>query len=83
MVKLLSKKSKSVVVFSEISKEPILGPLSIHQTTKILGVSKDIVPRYLNFDRYFYSPVLLPHTCPGLTALVLFLLYKNRTRHWG
>ena len=47
---LLSGKSKSVLVFSEISKEPILGPLSIHQTTKILGVSKDIVPRYLNFD---------------------------------
>ena len=55
----MSKKAKSVVVFSEYSKEPILGPLSIQQTTKILGVSKDIVPRYLNFDRYFYSPVLL------------------------
>lgn len=39
---LLSKKSKSVIVFSEYSKEPILGPLSIHQTTKILGVYKDI-----------------------------------------
>lgn len=30
---ILSRNSKSVVVFSEISKEPILGPLSIHQTT--------------------------------------------------
>jgi hypothetical protein len=56
---LLSNKAKSVVVFSEHSNEPILGPLSIQQTTKILGISKDIVPRYLNFDRYFYSPVLL------------------------
>lgn len=49
---LLSRNSKSVVVFSEISKEPILGPLSIHQTTKILGVSKENWGNRIWKDKY-------------------------------
>ena len=54
----LSPRVKNVIVFDEKSSEPILGPLSINQIKIILQVSKDIVPRYLNNLKNFYSPGL-------------------------
>jgi hypothetical protein len=46
------------MIFNENSLEPLLGPFSIRETFKILGVSKDIVPRYLNINKYFKRPAL-------------------------
>jgi hypothetical protein len=42
---------KSIMLFNEDSLEHLLGPFSIRETFKILGVSKDIVPRYLNINK--------------------------------
>jgi len=54
----LSPRVKNIIVFDEKSSEPILGPLSINKIKIILQVSKDIVPRYLNNIKFFYSPGL-------------------------
>lgn len=47
-----------MLVFKEGDKEKIIGPLSIAKICKFLGVSKDIVPKYLNHFKYFKSPLL-------------------------
>ena len=54
----LSSRMKSLYVYYMDIEEPILGPISIRESIKLLGVSKDMVPKYLNHERYFMSPSL-------------------------
>ncbi len=72
-------KAKQVVVYNTISVEPIIGPYSIANITDILGVSKDIVPRYLNSPRFFESPKLgIFVRVQELGATRPFFYYKKR-----
>jgi len=57
----LHPKMKEILVFkvgSDLDAEPLIGPLSIGETREVLGVSKTVIPRYLNFNRFFFSPTL-------------------------